>query len=110
MKPSFFTCLVVLVLAAGPRAVAAEAELQPNTIHGVIRFANVNPEIVERLGPPGGEGMSSVSVQAYSDDPVLTASTSWVATDPLENSFDLTAQANAAGVVYHIYGYLSLNH
>ena len=51
-------------------------ELVTNAISGAVRFTNTDPGILARLDAPGDEGVTAISVSAYTDPPaVLTAST-----------------------------------
>ena len=55
-----------LVCAATARA---QVVVTTNIISGTIQFTNSNPDILSLLNPPGGEGMSNLSVTAHSVPP-----------------------------------------
>jgi len=71
--------LPFLLLAAlaglAPTASAQVVQSGTNTISGLVRFVNTDPDILARLGPPGNEGMTFLAIYAYTDPPdVLQAS------------------------------------
>ena len=81
-----------------------------NTISGLVRFVNTDPDILARLGPPGNEGMTSFAILAYTDPPdVLQASKVMYTADPLSSPYALTVTANNVPLTYHAYAYFGLD-
>lgn len=102
------------VAAALPRPSFAQPSEPPpsgtNSIYGTIRFTNADADILARLGPPGNEGMSSFSLQAYTDVPEpLQSSKSIFGADPLSNPYSLTVAANDLPITYTIFAALALD-
>ena len=93
-------------------APAAEpgGELVTNVISGVVRFTNTDPGILARLDAPGDEGVTAISVSAYTDPPaILTASTFRYTDQRLANDYELIVQVDQAGFVYHVLATMSLD-
>ncbi len=101
--------------ALGGAATLVSAEINPppagtNTISGLVRFINVDPDIQARLGPPGNEGMGSFTLFAYTDPPDSLQSTKSISgSDPVTQPFAMTVAADNAPRSYHLYAYLALD-
>ncbi len=81
-----------------------------NLIRGVVQFTNVDPDILARLGPPGEEGLGSLTVFAYTDPPdSLQATKNLTAADPLSVPYELTVAADDQARAYHLYAYLVMD-
>jgi hypothetical protein len=81
-----------------------------NTLAGLVRFTNADPDILARLGPPENEGVTSLSIFAYTDPPeVLQSSKTFSGADPVSNPYSLTVAANDVPLTYNVYGYLALD-
>ena len=100
MKPALLLFATCLALNWGSPLGAADVELQPNQIQGVVRFSNVNPAILSLLGPPGEEGVSSIYLTAQSFPPVQRYASSDILT-PLsrtEGSYQLNVDSTSGGI------------
>lgn len=101
------------IILASRVLLAAPAEPPPsgtNSISGTIRFTNADTDILARLGPPGNEGMSSISLQAYTEVPEpLQSSKGLFGVDPLSNPYSLTVAANDIPLTYTIFAGLALD-
>jgi Zn-dependent metalloprotease len=92
---------------------AQDAELTTRPVKGVVRFTNVNPDILSLLGVPGNEGFSSISFRADSLPPVpgIIAYLNLTAADKLAVPYEMLLQAgtnDATAIAYSIqpYSYL----
>jgi hypothetical protein len=105
--------LLFLALAAAGLLPAFAADLPPsgtNTIQGLVQFANADPDILARLGPPGNEGMTDYALYAYSDSPdSLSAIKGVSGADKLSNPYTLTVTANNVPRFYDVFSVLSLD-
>lgn len=105
---TFMTRLFVALLwLAGFATVrAGDAEFQTRPVRGTIRFSNTNTEILERLGPPGNEGVTSIGVFADSRAPNAGLRSTAVppATNRLSNTYSLIVQAGADDASAFAYG------
>lgn len=100
--------LLLLTALAAPAADAPPAGT--NTLSGLVRLTNADPDILARLGPPGNEGISSFTVFAYTDPPdVLQSSKTVLGANPLLTPYALTVAANDQPLAYHVYGYFTLD-
>ncbi len=106
--PTFLvTLLATLVLPALAQNLPPSGT---NTIQGLVRFVNTDPDILARLGPPGNEGMNSFSIYANTDAPdALQASKAVYTADPLSSPYALTVTANNAPLNYKVYAYVALD-
>ena len=113
MKPLFAFSIMFLAALLPQSLVAQGAEPPPagtNFIHGTVRFTNADGDILARLGPPGNEGMSWVSLVAYTDVPEpLQSSRFFPALDPLINPYSVTVAANDIPLTYTIFAALALD-
>ena len=105
--------ILLLCLACLTAMTAAAADLPPsgtNTIFGLVRFVNADADILARLGPPGGEGMTAFGIYAYTDPPDSLQTTKGVySTDPLSNPYEVTVTANDVPLTYHVFAALTLD-
>jgi Zn-dependent metalloprotease len=107
--------VVLAAIAAGPSRLAADPPVEGHfrELTGTVRFANSNPDLLSRLGAPGNEGMSTVTVRATSLAPNagLSAQVSPPAADRLANSYQLSVQAGtnaATAIAYAVQGQIGL--
>ncbi len=107
----FFWALVALG-GASP-TVGAEVNPPPagtNTISGLVRFTNGDPDIQARLGPPGLEGMGSFTIFAYTDPPDPLQTTKSISdSDPVAQPFAMTVAADHIPRSYNLSAYLVLD-
>ncbi len=88
---------IALALSLTIPGVAAEPPVEGRfrELTGTVRFANENPEILNRLLAPGNEGMSSLTVRATALPPSegIAAQVVPPAPDRLANPYQLSVQA-----------------
>jgi Zn-dependent metalloprotease len=74
---------------------AQDVKLTTRPVRGVVKFTNTNLEILNRLGPPGNQGVTSLSLRADSLPPRagISAFTVPPVVDKLENPYALVLQA-----------------
>ena len=114
---SLFTGSLVSMLAAtflGLNAQADDAELSTATIKGTVKFTNVNPDILNRLGPPGNQGITTITVEADSLAPQagLQAFSFPSAPGKLSGDYSVIVQAGtnaATAVPYKVFALLGLD-
>jgi len=110
MKTALQLHLVFLALTGALSAHAADIESGTNTIQGAVQFANADPDILARLGPPGNEGMTDIGIYAYSGSPdALSAIKGVSGADKLSNPYTLTVTANNVPRSYDVFSVLSLD-
>jgi hypothetical protein len=101
--------LAALAILA-PDAPAQTVQTGTNSISGLVRFVNTDPEILARLGPPGNEGMVAFSIFAYVEPAgVPSASKNVYPADPLGGPYALTVTADDVPLTYTVYAYLALD-
>ncbi|MBI3867302.1 MAG: HYR domain-containing protein [Verrucomicrobia bacterium] len=105
--------LLALATAFSSWFTAAAADLPPsgtNTISGRVRFTNVDPGILDRLGLPGDEGITAFSIFANSAEPDSLSASKYIRTDDrLGASFAMTVTANDTPLTYGLYADISLD-
>jgi len=105
--------LSFVLLSCASALTSTAADLPPsgtNTIQGVVQFANADPDILARLGPPGNEGMKDLVIDAYSTPPdSLRAVKTLSGVDKLSAPYALTVAANDVPLVYDVYPVLTLD-
>ena len=110
MKTMLRLQFVFLALTGALSALAADIESGTNTIQGVVQFANADPDILARLGPPGNEGMTDITLFAYSVSPdSLSAIKGISGADKLSNPYTLTVTANNVPRSYDVFSVLTLD-
>lgn len=110
MKSILPSLLFAALAGLAPEAVAQVVQSGTNTISGLIRFLNIDPDIVARLGPPGDEGMTDFTVFAHTDPPeVLQSSKNIHTADPLSSPYALTVTANSTPLSYNVSAYIVLD-
>jgi hypothetical protein len=110
LSPLVTSCLA-LAAAGLLHAFAADVpQAGTNIIRGSVRFVNIDPDILARLGPPGDEGMTAFAVVANSAPPdAFQASKGIYNADRLSNPYELTVTANDTPLTYNVYGVLTLD-
>lgn len=101
--------VVTLALSLAFPGFAAEPPVEGRfrELAGTVRFANENPEILNRLQAPGNEGMSSLTVRATALPPSegIAAQVVPPAPDRLANPYQLSVQAGtneATAIAYTV--------
>ena len=104
---------LLFLLSSLSALTAFAADLPPsgtNTIQGVVQFANADPDILARLGPPGNEGMTDYALYAYSYSPdSLSAIKGVTGADKLSNPYTLTVTADNVPRFYDVLSVISLD-
>lgn len=106
--------LILLALAHGGlthAAVLPGVEFTPKTIRGNVRFSNIDPTVLDILGPPGNEGIGYWTMFAYSVAPNegLSAVAYALAPDLIDNPYEVTASSAEGGVAYSLSARLALD-
>lgn len=105
--------LLLATVLASVTLTTCAADLPPsgtNSIYGFVRFANADPDILARLGPPGDEGLGSYVVIANSPPPLTLSASKFAYTDDrLSNAYELTVTANDVPLTYSVYASIGLD-
>ena len=100
--------LSAAALAAWPLRLPAEPPVEGHfrQLGGIVRFDNATPAILDRLGAPGNEGMSSLTVRATSlaPDAGLAAQVNAPVPSRVANPYQLSVQAGTNAATAIAYG------
>ena len=100
--------LSAAALAAWPLRLPAEPPVEGHfrQLGGIVRFDNAAPAILDRLGAPGNEGMSSLTVRATSlaPDAGLAAQVNAPVPSRVANPYQLSVQAGTNAATAIAYG------
>ena len=110
-----FIVLALSLITTGPAGLAADSPVEGRfrELTGTVRFANANPEILNRLQAPGHEGMSSLSVRATALPPSegIAAQVAPPVPDRVANPYQLSVQAGtnaATAIAYEVQASIGL--